>query len=1232
MAQHISVRVPWHDHGWDGTVCSSPEYNTSCLRLKNSFENKDDTAECAVCGKCMAGIEDQFPCVSEGAAFMSATVLHTTQIHPYKKNNPETHGHFLPTEVTYPAYSLPGRPYRWMRKENIAGSKNVIGLQEVYGIPYNKAIEPTFTWMHNNDEGWIQEADNHKAVFNEFYHDVEPNRSLCVIYAKQVPFVEDSRRVILGMGHITKVVPAVEHNHTDAGTLRSMTWDTMLCHSIRTDHSDGFVIPYQEMMEYAKTHEDFDITTITVFNPDDAFGEFSFATEQISYDSMIDVIQSCIKSFRIINDCIGGYTDVLDWLNARLAEVWQDRGAFPGLGEMFCALGIPLGVVIAKEIRTKYDDDQGNFWEYIDRVVDTPEKFLDMNLSKGISPIIKTAWKKMKPERKELFKLLSRFALTLLQAATLFETSCRAQAGIECSDKDILENPYILFEKTRLLHPDLGISVKRVDRAVFPIPEISEKYPLTEPTALTSDNDWRRVRALAVDAMEHAALSGHTIMPCSMLVERIKALVMEPACTVTTDIMDGIDTLIRPEILRREMKNGTEYYKLVRMNEFDQIIEKRIGKRLKAPKLNVDADWRKILDAKLKEQGFTDKNLTEDEKRARTEKAAVLKVLAESRISVLVGDAGTGKTTVLATLCAEDSIKAGGALLLAPTGKATVRLMESMGDLANEFESLNVAQFLARNGGFDWDSMRYRICRKITTTIPKTVIVDESSMLTEEMFGSLLSALTGAERIIFVGDPNQLPPIGAGRPFVDLVELRRTELTPGVFPKVCDSYGELTVNRRQQQSNTERLDVELSKLFTNSENPSDENIIAEIKLGNEQHIQFKKWETREELEETLLQVLNDEVHVDGNDEQNSFDISLGGTPTASGTYFNRGIAKNAENWQMLAPVRNDAQGVVNINHLIHGQFREHLISVAKRDRYKKIAKPFGPEGIIYGDKVINVVNQRKKAWPEGGRNYIANGEIGIACGAFGKQHDYLNVEFSSQDKYSYSYTAGEFGEDSDIKLELAYALTVHKSQGSQFDTVILVIAEPCRILSREMLYTALTRQKSKIIILYNKDPIELLKYSYVAHSDIAKRFTDLFADVFSDFKPNIVENGGEFYEDRLIHRTAKGEMVRSKSEVIIANALFYNDIPYKYEPDLIVEGRVKKPDFEIADADTGIIWYWEHCGVMTDPKYKKRWLAKKALYKKNGIEEGKNLIVTEDDENGSIDSAKIEEIIQSCFG
>ena len=157
--------------------------------------------------------------------------------------------------------------------------------------------------------------------------------------------------MILGIGHIANLLPAIEHNHTEDGELRSMTWETMLSHSIRTDNKDGFLIPYQEMMEYAKTHEGFDIFSIAVFNPDDAFGEFSFATEHVSFDSMIDVIQNCIKSMQIVNECLGGYSDVLGWLNARLAEVWKDRGAFPGLGEVLCSLGIPLGVVIAKEIR-----------------------------------------------------------------------------------------------------------------------------------------------------------------------------------------------------------------------------------------------------------------------------------------------------------------------------------------------------------------------------------------------------------------------------------------------------------------------------------------------------------------------------------------------------------------------------------------------------------------------------------------------------------------------------------------------------------------------------------------------------------------------------------------------------------------------------------------------------------------------------------------------------------------
>lgn len=187
-----------------------------------------------------------------------------------------------------------------------------------------------------------------------------------------------------------------------------------------------------------------------------------------------------------------------------------------------------------------------------------------------------------------------------------------------------------------------------------------------------------------------------------------------------------------------------------------------------------------------------------------------------------------------------------------------------------------------------------------------------------------------------------------------------------------------------------------------------------------------------------------------------------------------------------------------------------------------------------------------------------------------------------------------------------------------------------------MLYTALTRQQGKIIILYNQEPYHLLGYSSAEHSDIARRFTDLFRDVYKeeddgpDMRPQIDEVNGKFYEDKLVHKTIRGELVRSKSEVTIANQLHLHGVDYEYEPELILEGRVKRPDFKIEDYDTGIVWYWEHCGMMDDPQYARRWEEKKAFYKKNGIEEGKNLIVTYD-EHGSIDTAKIDKIITTTF-
>ena len=80
-----------------------------------------------------------------------------------------------------------------------------------------------------------------------------------------------------------------------------------------------------------------------------------------------------------------------------------------------------------------------------------------------------------------------------------------------------------------------------------------------------------------------------------------------------------------------------------------------------------------------------------------------------------------------------------------------------------------------------------------------------------------------------------------------------------------------------------------------------------------------------------------------------------------------------------------------------------------------------------------------------------------------------------------------------------------------------------------------------------------------------------------------------------------------------------------------MEGQVKRPDFTIEDPDTGDKWYWEHCGMMTDPKYRRRWEEKKKFYEKNGIKEGKNLIVTYDNEKGGLDSSAIDALIKEIF-
>ena len=287
----------------------------------------------------------------------------------------------------------------------------------------------------------------------------------------------------------------------------------------------------------------------------------------------------------------------------------------------------------------------------------------------------------------------------------------------------------------------------------------------------------------------------------------------------------------------------------------------------------------------------------------------------------------------------------------------------------------------------------------------------------------------------------------------------------------------------------------------------------------------------------------------------------------------------------------------------------------------RFTKPRGPEQIVYGDKVICVRNHSRKPWiyeqkTVGEREFLANGELGIVAGQkkYGRSNPtFTHVEFSGRSDRNFSFTRSNFAEDGQPYLELAYALTVHKSQGSEFGSVILVLPSQSRMISREMLYTALTRQKRRIWILHQGPFDRFLDYRHYDFSDIAARITNLLrtpthmdSSTATKMPAQTTRLSRGFLEERLIHRTIRGEMVSSKNELVIANMLLHLEkeghLSYEVEPKLpFDDGRGRWADFKV-DCK-GQTWFWEHCGLLDNENYLQRWLSKKNLYAENGYTE-----------------------------
>jgi ATP-dependent exoDNAse (exonuclease V) alpha subunit len=567
-------------------------------------------------------------------------------------------------------------------------------------------------------------------------------------------------------------------------------------------------------------------------------------------------------------------------------------------------------------------------------------------------------------------------------------------ADEEISDTAILKNPYALYECDRL-QPE-PIAFRTIDQGAFPERPIANAHPIPAPSLITGPVDGRRLRAATAAVLEDAARDGHTLLSREEIIARLKKFNLSPGLPATEDQYEIYRETLAPVVVPCALENGKAAYQIDRLLVTREVIESTVQKRVRmGRRLRVNIDWRVEMDREFKSTPAPKGSL---EDRGRNEKAAALTELASSRFSVLIGAAGTGKTTLLKFLGRAPPIQQRGVLLLAPTGKARVRLQQATG-----VEARTLAQFL-RPARYDEATQSYRVIGDVERfSSCKTVIVDESSMLTEDQLAALLDALSGVDRIILVGDPSQLPPIGPGRPFVDIVKLLAPEKFAVNQPRVSAGYAELTIGSRQKGSN--RQDLELAELFSGRPTgPGGDEIISKLAQGNcGPHLRVCPWTSSSQLASLLPKVIGEELGIDEKDLEKSFALrALGGNEKDGYVYFNYwSSGPAADRWQVLSPVKGEAAGTLILNRLIQSGFRTETRKRAQREdrRFAKVAQPMGSDRIIYGDKVINVGNHRRYAvYPKEDKDgkeplkYVANGEIGIVTGPFRKKGSNISLD------------------------------------------------------------------------------------------------------------------------------------------------------------------------------------------------------------------------------------------------
>ena len=540
-------------------------------------------------------------------------------------------------------------------------------------------------------------------------------------------------------------------------------------------------------------------------------------------------------------------------------------------------------------------------------------------------------------------------------------------------------------------------------------------------------DNYTRIRSAIKYGLERIGLNGHSTVLYENLLKFVQDLLRIDANNIEEAI---ISMKAKEEIIIEEREDGTEWIYAKPFYE----AEKNIAERLISLKNSENIKYISTLKKDL-EKIEKDINIELSDKQREA-----IENVNDNNVCIITGGPGTGKTTIIKAIIELYKKHGMKPVLCAPTGRAAKRMTETTGEEAKTLHRLlELAGISDDNENFNTDLL-------VTPIDGDIIIVDEASMLDMFLMNYLLKAIYKGTKLVLVGDINQLPSVGPGSVLKDIIESEKihTITLNQIFRQAAKS--KIIVNAHRVNEGQNFISGNVKQTIIDDEN---------IDLLDD--FFFIQENNQEKIQQTIISLCKGRLQNYGNYD-----------------FFN--------NIQVITPTKKGKLGTKELNILLQNELNP--------EEEDKKERNFGEVVFREQDRVMQTKNNYNILWEKENErefkkelgNGIFNGELG-RIDKINKEDKTIRVKFDDGKIATYEST------DLD-QLEHAYAITVHKSQGSEFDVVILVAAQSApMLLTRNLIYTAMTRAKKLLIIIGSKSVVDyMIQNNTTKHRNTGLKF------------------------------------------------------------------------------------------------------------------------------------------------